>query len=206
MRCDEAPTHEAFYDGFEQRGLDFGPLFRGVKSVLRGDRVAVGEVELPMALHGEAAQYSIHPVLLDACVQVLAAATSRIAPQDAVFLPVQIDVCRLVKPSAPVTACRAEAVIREVHSSAQALTADVRVSDSAGRTIALLEGIQLKRVARDALDRIGTADIHKWMIELGWRPEPNREALATETIAAAVRTTIPAREAASGWWCRRRAR
>ncbi len=198
-RCDEMPTHSAFYEDLARRGLDFGPLFRGVKSVQRGDRVAVGEVELPAMLHGEAANYMIHPVLLDACVQVLAAATARSAPADAVFLPVQIDVCRLMSPSAPLLACRAEALIREVHPSGQALTADVRVSDSAGRYIALLEGIQLKRVGRDALDRIGTADIQNWMIELMWRPEPNGEALRTEAIAAAVRASSAAREAESGW-------
>jgi acyl transferase domain-containing protein/NADPH:quinone reductase-like Zn-dependent oxidoreductase/NAD(P)-dependent dehydrogenase (short-subunit alcohol dehydrogenase family)/SAM-dependent methyltransferase/acyl carrier protein len=197
-RCTETISHDAFYADLQHRGLDFGPLFRGVASVRRGDRIAVSEVVLPEALHGEAANYLIHPVLLDACVQLLAAAAAGTTSAEAIFLPVQIDVCRIAASSSPLTQCRAEAIVRDFHEAAQALTADVHVSDASGRCLASLEGIQLKRVGRSALERVG-GDIAKWLIDLTWQPEPAADILRAEAIASAVQAGVRARVDASGW-------
>jgi acyl transferase domain-containing protein/phospholipid N-methyltransferase/acyl carrier protein len=195
-RCDQIASHETFYAGLAKRGLDFGPLFRGVKSARRGHRIALVDAKLPEALHREASEYSIHPVLLDACLQALAAASEQDASDDAVFLPVQVDVCKLLETDLTIVEGRAEAIVREFHEAAQAMTADVFVSDSAGRCIAALQGIQLKRVGRNALERID-ADIAKWLVDLSWSAEPRP--LSVQAIADRVQQGIAAKVAESGW-------
>ena len=82
-----ADEHYAILRAFE---LDFGASLKGVRHIWRaaGGGEALGEIELPDATASEAGAYGFHPALLDACLQVVAAAR---ASQDALFLPLHID-------------------------------------------------------------------------------------------------------------------
>ncbi|MEV6166561.1 SDR family NAD(P)-dependent oxidoreductase [Streptomyces sp. NPDC052052] len=59
------------YDGLAERGLDYGPLFRGLEAVWRrGDRT-FAEVALPDPGEGDVAAFGMHPALLDAALHAL---------------------------------------------------------------------------------------------------------------------------------------
>ncbi|HEX8403045.1 MAG TPA: type I polyketide synthase [Duganella sp.] len=73
-RCPGAVTAAECYTHFERLGLEYGPLFRGIESLRRGDDEALARVEVPAALHTTMNQFGIHPALLDLCFQTLAAA------------------------------------------------------------------------------------------------------------------------------------
>ncbi len=87
--CSEAVTPAAFYADFETRGLDFGPGFRAIRELWRGAGQALGRVELATDLAARGGGYQFHPVLLDGCLQVMAAA---MPPDegDALYLPIGI--------------------------------------------------------------------------------------------------------------------
>ena len=68
---------DEFYAGFARRGLDFGEGFRALRKLHVGEKQALGEVELAADLARDAGTYRMHPVLLDGCLQVLAAALAR---------------------------------------------------------------------------------------------------------------------------------
>ena len=57
------------YERASERGLAYGPAFRGLRSVWLGDGEALGRIELPpeIAVDG----YALHPALLDACLQTV---------------------------------------------------------------------------------------------------------------------------------------
>ncbi|SES41640.1 Acyl transferase domain-containing protein, partial [Lentzea albida] len=55
---------EGFYEGLEEAGLGYGPVFRGLRSVWRRDGDVFAEVVLP----DEPAGFGIHPALLDAAL------------------------------------------------------------------------------------------------------------------------------------------
>src|SRR5690606_17265809 len=87
--CTEALATADFYAGFEQRGLAFGPDFRSIRQLWRGPGMALGEIALSDELAAGAGAYRLHPVLLDGCLQVLAAAM----PADAgegLYLPIGV--------------------------------------------------------------------------------------------------------------------
>ncbi|MBB4911529.1 type I polyketide synthase [Actinophytocola algeriensis] len=60
-----------FYDTFADRGLEYGPAFRGVRAVWRRGAEVFAEVALPD--HVSAERFGLHPALLDAAVQSPAA-------------------------------------------------------------------------------------------------------------------------------------
>ncbi len=84
--CPTSVAVAEHYAGFERRGLDFGPDFRVVRELWSGPGAALGRIELSDALAREAGSYAIHPVLLDGCLQVLAAAISD--PAESLYLPI----------------------------------------------------------------------------------------------------------------------
>ncbi len=72
-RCVEPSAGEKLYERLTGQGIDLGPSFRGVGRIWRRDGEALAEIELPAAA-GDAAPYRVHPALLDAAFQAVAAA------------------------------------------------------------------------------------------------------------------------------------
>ncbi len=64
------------YERMAQFGLNYGPAFQGITQIWRGRDEVLGEVILPDDMPEENQGFLIHPALLDACLQLLGAATS----------------------------------------------------------------------------------------------------------------------------------
>ncbi|HXA54866.1 MAG TPA: SDR family NAD(P)-dependent oxidoreductase, partial [Solirubrobacteraceae bacterium] len=69
----EALDLELFYDQAAARGLEFGPLFQGLRAVWRRGAELFAEVSLAPELRGEAERFGVHPALLDAALHPLGA-------------------------------------------------------------------------------------------------------------------------------------
>ncbi|CDN87115.1 type I polyketide synthase [Hydrogenophaga intermedia] len=164
--CAQPLSTAEFYAGFERRGLDFGPDFRSIRLLWRGDSQALGEVALGDELAAQAGTHRIHPVLLDGCLQVLAAAL----PDDdeALFLP--IAVARFTLHQAPGARCWSH--VRVSASGGESARASVSVWRADGALVAELVDVQLKRVSRDALQRLGERWLDDALYETAWRPAP----------------------------------
>ena len=88
VRCGELLDGPAHYARLAARQLDFGPSLLGVQRIHRRDGEALGEIALPMA--AGRAGYEIHPALLDAALQVMAAALPAQAGGGRAYLPLAI--------------------------------------------------------------------------------------------------------------------
>ena len=93
-RLDRDTPAEEIYGNFRDAGLEFGSLFRGIQKVRRGDREALGRIELPAPTLDGPPRRGIHPALLDSCFQVLSA-TLPPEVSRGLFLPERIDRVRL---------------------------------------------------------------------------------------------------------------
>src|SRR5262249_17385914 len=62
---------EDHYRRMPARGLSYGPSFRGIVGIQHSGEVAIARVRLPAGL--DASAHVVHPALLDACFQTLAA-------------------------------------------------------------------------------------------------------------------------------------
>jgi NADPH:quinone reductase-like Zn-dependent oxidoreductase/SAM-dependent methyltransferase/NADP-dependent 3-hydroxy acid dehydrogenase YdfG len=165
--CDESLSVGAFYARIDGRALDLGPAFRGVQEVRRRPGAAVARIELPTDVTDEA-HYRLHPVLLDACVQAIAAALPPEAVVGHIYLPMGIDRFRLIgRPGRQVWS-----LVRLTSSpSGDSLSADLRVLDETGQPIAEMLGLRLKRATRSIVRRLSPT-ISEWLHEVVWRPAP----------------------------------
>ena len=134
-----------FHSAFSRRGMSYGPSFLGVQSVYPGSGEALGKIVIPPANSGDSG-YIMHPVLLDACLQILAAAVS--AEDDSASLPVGID--RLVlRQNLPHTLW-CHAILRRNESS-DALLGDLNVYTEDGSVICSISGLHMRRVEESRL-------------------------------------------------------
>jgi myxalamid-type polyketide synthase MxaB len=73
----ESVNVEDYYQQLRQRGMDYGASFQAITDLWQYEGMALGQIQLPEPLVSEACNYKLHPVLLDASLQVLGAALSR---------------------------------------------------------------------------------------------------------------------------------
>ncbi len=87
----ETVTAAAHYAKLDELGLNFGPSLHGVLQLWRCDGAALGQLELPASSQAELSRYQVHPALLDACLQVMAAAIPAEMSESDIFMPLGID-------------------------------------------------------------------------------------------------------------------
>ena len=93
-RCTTIVEVPAFYERLRALGVDFGPRFRGMRSVAMGLGEAIGEIEADAAVAAEGEQkFAFHPALLDACFHVSAVAMDSVPGADdgRMYLPIGVD-------------------------------------------------------------------------------------------------------------------
>jgi acyl transferase domain-containing protein/acyl-CoA synthetase (AMP-forming)/AMP-acid ligase II/NADP-dependent 3-hydroxy acid dehydrogenase YdfG/acyl carrier protein len=154
-RCPRRKTAADFYAALRNAGLEYGPSFQGVERLWCGELEALGEVRPPLAVipvcqtNGKSDGASIHPALLDSCVQVLAAALpedSRGSGRKRIYLPSGVASLRfLARPGARLFS---HCVVRPGRRlETEFLEADIRLLNEDGGVACELLGFRVKLVS-----------------------------------------------------------
>ncbi len=157
-----------FYQEFRDRGIDYGSSFQGVQQLWCSEGKALAQIQLPETLISQATKYQIHPVLLDASFQALAAAFDGIENQDT-YLPVNIKRLQVYRPASNHLWTQVE--IDTIKANTQTLTGEVRLLDEQGIVVAQVEGLTLLRTSRQALLSTIEPDINNWLYQIHWQPQ-----------------------------------
>ena len=123
-----------FYRARAEAGVDLGPSFQTLRSLWARDGEALGEVALPDGVDRGGAE--LHPLLLDGCFQVMAAARRASGDEDgSPYLPFGWERLRLDGPLGDRLVCHA--VLREsggeTDGPREVISADVRFYRADGR-------------------------------------------------------------------------
>jgi acyl transferase domain-containing protein/acyl carrier protein/short-subunit dehydrogenase len=175
---DTAVEPAALYDTFHASGLEYGPAFRGIVELRRGEggagatRVAQGKVVLP-AEAGSPAAFGVHPALLDSAFQVVEAALAS-GPVET-WLPVRIGSLQLARSVDAVRETGREtgpiwcrATLAPQGKDPAKRTADLTLVDATGAIVGEARGFVFQRVAV-AVEARPEDD---WMMSLRWEPAP----------------------------------
>jgi polyketide synthase 12/myxalamid-type polyketide synthase MxaB len=166
-RCTERRAASGYYEDLSARGLAYGPAFRGVAELRRGEQEAVARIS-PQAGSLELAACGMSPALLDLGLQVLASLADG---GDDLYLPAAAE--RIVIRPGAYPALWAHARLRERPApGAPTLVGDVILADERGGAVARLDGLCLRRVAATALRRDDAGAIHPWFYRIAWTPCP----------------------------------
>ncbi len=162
--CDPVSS-DAVYERYKSLGAEFGPTFRCLRDIERQKGFARALVKIPDNLEHTIYSHAIHPVLIDAALQLCAiAACSGSGPllPDNLFLPVGAD--RVVIYPGPHRQLSAHVRARE--KTAITLNTDVWLETLDGRPVLVIEGMRFAR----GEPRAAEASVSDGMLyEIAWQ-------------------------------------
>lgn len=144
-RCQTAIDAAAHYAAMQQRGIAYGPMFQAVEQIRRQHGEALAQIQLPTALLEEADVYHLHPVLLDASFQIVAAARSAEATAER-LLPVGVRALQSYAPL-PSRLWAHARLTAGAEPGAERVEADVLLCDDQGQVMVAVSGLRLQRIA-----------------------------------------------------------
>ncbi|MFE0686469.1 SDR family NAD(P)-dependent oxidoreductase, partial [Streptomyces sp. NPDC058961] len=167
--------HEDLYEGLADLGYAYGLAFQGLRAVWQSGTDLYAEVALPEELHGEAAEYGIHPALLDAAQHALLIGLLPPGDEDTTDLRLPFSYDGVTLHASGATRLRVRLARGE--GDGVALTA----TDPAGQPVLSVGSLTLRRVPADRIvTGSGAPDgLHR----LAWQP-----VRAAEPAADARRT------------------
>ncbi|VAW80207.1 Polyketide synthase modules and related proteins [hydrothermal vent metagenome] len=155
------------YNNFRDKGIHYGPCFQPIHNLWSGDKGILGELVLPENLTRSLADYSMHPVLLDGCFQLLAALS--LADNDnATYLPVGIDEIQQYKTLSSQLICHAQLQSPQEDTSTD-IVADFSVMDLKGELLLSITGLKLKKVLKSSIVEKPLTDIKEYLFDCQWR-------------------------------------
>ena len=168
----------AFYRARAETNINLGPLFRTLQALWAGEGEAVGEISLPEAVDG--AGLPVHPVLLDGCFQVMAAARNVASGEETgTYLPFGWERLWLAErlPERVICHARMRESVRDAgEREAEVFAGDLRLYTPDGADLGGLNGYTVKRATRAAvLSR--TEGVSDLLYEVIWRDKPLPEGM-----------------------------
>ncbi len=182
----EAIAPEEHYAALARMGLQYGPGFRWLTGVWRDRGEGIGRLEIPEALRIEAGAYRLHPGLLDACFQVLAAALPEGAgASGGPLLPVKLGRIRIAG-DVPAEAARwVQARVRAgAGGHGEGYDGDVLLRGEDGSILVEVQGLILEPLER----QVATArapEREDCLYGVEWRSAPPRATQAAPRVSPA---------------------
>lgn len=160
-----------FYSALQEAGLDYGPIFRALRSIAVEGSEATGKLEVPAGEAPPSSRWIVHPALLDGAFQLLGALLQKSRRQAGgnVYLPIGVDEMQVEGAVGPVA--RAVIRLRGPSVPSETLAADLQLLDDRGRALARISGLHLRAATPVALARaLGASVGEPCRYELEWTP------------------------------------
>ncbi len=175
-RSMDAVDVAAYYEMLTRQGADYGPTFRVVREIRQAGSDVLGRVQMDRTHTGHAAEFGLHPGLLDACLQLVGAGLEAVGGPppsgDELCVPVAVDTYRLHHPGRAEAWCHAQ--VTRASEDLQSFYADLTLFDADGTCIAEVRGLGLRRTLRATMQRLlaGSAGAPEWLFETTWVAQP----------------------------------
>nr|WP_086727901.1 SDR family NAD(P)-dependent oxidoreductase [Streptomyces carpinensis] len=153
---------EGLYGLLADRGFGYGPVFQGVSAAWRRGGELFAEVALPERAQAEAAEYGLHPALLDASLHALGfGGLGADEDEGQALLPFSWAQVRLHAEGAPAVRVR----LSPAEGQRNAVRLDL--ADAAGAPVATVGALSLRPVAPEQLAGGGFRDA---LLAVEWQP------------------------------------
>lgn len=154
-RCSAPTAGGDLYAGLAERGINFGPSFRGVQEAWVGAGEALARIVAPEEVALSASTYRFHPALLDATIHAVAG----LLPDDgSTFLPIALGALHLHQ--APPAELWSHIRLRTDTSSGSSqgtlagdiVTVDIAIVGVDGEPVADIVGLRVVRASAQAIE------------------------------------------------------
>lgn len=150
-RCEQEVNLSLHYETLKERGYDYGPAFRGLKRLYKGDECVFAEVEVPAATLQSASDYLMHPVFGDACLQALLCLLQ--ADAGKMHLPVGWERFRWLAPLPVAKGMCFAKLLPCIRNGVMSILADLHLFDSQGSLCAVWEKVRFHTVRELRISR-----------------------------------------------------
>ncbi|OJZ69086.1 polyketide synthase [Mycobacterium paraffinicum] len=181
-------THSCRLEGtelrqqFDDHGLQYGAAFAGLAAAHSADDTGgtvLAEVGLPGAIRSQHSAYGVHPALLDACFQAVAAhPAARVAGSAGLLLPLRVRGLRLYAPTRGARYCYTKVSTAD----GAGLEADLEVLDEYGTVLLAVSGLQVSTGAGEGAHRDRVLNERLLTIEWTQRTLPDLEHVGPESF------------------------
>ncbi len=170
--CQQEFPAATFYEHLRSLGYEYGPSFQGILKIWRGEKETLGLVRLPEAVAHEVKAYTVHPSLLDACMQLLGLTLTG-DDQNSLYLPVGVAKYQVYV--SPGEQAWGYAVLRSDHKE-ETPVGDIYLFNESGELCVEVTGLTLKRTSQAALQRSFKSRREDWLYQLTWQQKPRSDA------------------------------
>ncbi|MEC3981725.1 type I polyketide synthase, partial [Amycolatopsis sp. H20-H5] len=156
---------ESCYEWFAEGGFEYGPAFRGVRSVWRRGDDVFADVSLPEHIEADAEAFGLHPALLDAALQAVALVDR--GEDGRGGMPFSWEGVSLHA----IGAAAARVRLRRLGDDAVSMA----VADAAGAPIATVDSLLLRAIPVGQGTGFPAGSTSNSLFRTGWVPVPNTE-------------------------------
>ncbi|HSP80599.1 MAG TPA: polyketide synthase dehydratase domain-containing protein, partial [Myxococcaceae bacterium] len=165
--CPRSIGLDAFYRQVRELNIDFGASFRALTQIWKGHYEAIGKVELDAALPADQDPYLLHPVFLDACLQVFGATLYEDRHRKT-FIPVGMESFRFSRK--PLRVAWSHVKLRvPVQEADTATIADIEFFDEAWQYIGGITGFSLLLGDEHSFSETDDEAIRRALYEVTWQ-------------------------------------
>ncbi|MCC5602086.1 type I polyketide synthase [Nostoc favosum] len=178
--CTQITNIADFYQNLKTVGINYGERFQVITQLWYNENQSLAEIHLP-EICTERSGYQFHPIVLDGCLQAIAAILSH-QSTSSVYLPIGLD--RLTIWETVGENLWSWVQLRRADISSPIIIADIQVLTPEGVAIATFSGLQLKAVESQSIfAEDSSADWREWLYEVEWRLQSHPNPLLKETYA-----------------------
>ncbi|KPI28843.1 6-deoxyerythronolide-B synthase, 3-oxoacyl-(acyl-carrier-protein) reductase, partial [Actinobacteria bacterium OV450] len=163
-------TVDGAYELLLERGYHYGPVFQGLKAAWTSGESLYAEVSLPEQAHADAAQYGLHPALLDAAMHV-ALIDDGSSTDESTVLPFSWNDVTLHAGGAP--------ALRVCIAPSGPNTVTVTVADAEGQPVLTVGSLVSRPVSQEQLGGARPESL----FEIAWRPLPASAVASADAVA-----------------------
>ncbi|MEM7125063.1 MAG: SDR family NAD(P)-dependent oxidoreductase [Chloroflexota bacterium] len=191
-RCAEEVSTDALYGASDANQVALGPSFRWVTELWSGAGESLGRLQLPDVIESLAG-YTIHPGLLDACLQVAGVAQREEPETVETMLPFAIRLLRVYHQSPIHIGQQPNQEWWCYATEIEPYKWDFRLWDSQGKLVAEGEGYEARSAPPEAVS--GRAAWRDWLYEILWQPQPliqlnQRDGSLNDEVSTEVRSWL----------------
>lgn len=170
LRAEMSPIDvTSYYQARARTKINLGPSFRTLRRLWARDGEALGEISLTLPQD----PHEIHPLLLDGCFQVVAAARNPAEEGEITYLPFGWERFSLTGPVPEQILCHVQVSggSLETEGSPEVISSTIRIYDMDGVPLGELSGYMVKRATQAAM-LAAIEGIDDLLYEVVWRSKP----------------------------------
>jgi NADPH:quinone reductase-like Zn-dependent oxidoreductase/acyl carrier protein len=158
------------YARLAERGLEYGPVFRGLRAAWRRGGEVFAEVALGEGAREQAGSFGVHPALLDGALHAIGVGLGDVEQDEpgTVRLPFSWGEVSLLATGASVLRVRIAPASRDEQSSAVSLSA----TDEQGLPVLSIGRLALREASMEQIARASASDRQNSLFTVDWVPAP----------------------------------